>query len=278
MEPSFKDIFGENLRWLCENADDHNAVINGVICSLAKSLQLKYTRLTPEIAKQSFDELCGQPVNISYFALLCKYLWDLDACEIDKTPAATPKKVVYMRSSASDKAYATFSELYPGLKAAYAQDFKTVCEDVYYERVDACLLPMLGSSDGLFSSFRQMMLKYELKIASAYTFYMPDDEFQTMALLTGDRVDPSGDMAEFCIYSADSASLADAFAVANVFGSNVERVTSVPSKYGTGFDHHICLSEGSSSLAAVKFCFDALFPSNILLGQYKNYYSERNIH
>ena len=41
-------------------------------------------------------------------------------------------------------------------------------------------------------------------------------------------------------------------------------------KYASEADHHICIDMQNTCLDALKFCFDALYPSHMILGNYSN--------
>ncbi len=73
-------------------------------------------------------------------------------------------KVSYLKNVYTDSAYRIFSETIPDLTVTYCEDFNIVCEDVYYGRSGACILPIENTSEGKFSAFRSLIGKYDLKI------------------------------------------------------------------------------------------------------------------
>ena len=146
------DVFAQNLNWIRENEADHRTVSEGVIYGIAEHLKKQHSHLTPEMVRDTFSALCDFEYSTVYLALLCKYLWELDACLSDEIESAAPQKTVYLRSSVTDKAYDTFSKLYPGLKAAYAHDFKSVCEDAAFCSISVTSSQALEADGSIYES------------------------------------------------------------------------------------------------------------------------------
>ena len=82
-------------------------------------------------------------------------------------------KIAYVKNSYSDAAYRVFADTLTGASVTYCGNFAAVCEEVYYSRAGYCILPYETSDEGVLSSFRQLISKYEL--VSILTFPVQTD-------------------------------------------------------------------------------------------------------
>ncbi len=71
-------------------------------------------------------------------------------------------QVTYVKNAISDEAYRVFSEVLENASVTYAPSFVTACENVYYGRVQYCILPQENSDEGNLSGFMRLARKYEL--------------------------------------------------------------------------------------------------------------------
>lgn len=78
------------------------------------------------------------------------------------------ERIAYIKNSYNDVAYMQFSSLLSSPRAAYFTSVSDVCESVYNESCEYCILPVETSSDGKLLSFYEMILKYSLKITAVY--------------------------------------------------------------------------------------------------------------
>ncbi|MBQ6789443.1 MAG: hypothetical protein IJO81_04585 [Clostridia bacterium] len=262
-----RSVFTENRDHLIKLKNDYSLMSDGAAFQFAEALDRIDGTVDPATALQFFSDAAGGNEDMTSFAGVCKFLTlPADSTDEESEP---PGSAVYFRTPVSDKAYSLFSEEYKGLGAMYAADFKTVCEDVYYDRADACILPLESSEDGLIMSFRHLMLKYELTITSVVSIDVGEDKFQTMALLTNGNVDRDGDVCEICLTAVRPQVLADFTEAIRHFDARPIRVTSVPSKARDKYDHHICISVPPVNVPRLRFFTDGVFPANVFLGQYK---------
>ena len=260
-------VFSDNREHLIKLKNDYGLMSDGAAFQFAEALDRMDGTVDPATALQLFSDAAGGSEDLPSFAEVCKYL-TLPADSMDEE-SEPPRTVVYFRTPVSDKAYSLFSKEFKGIGAMYAADFKTVCEDVYYDRADACILPLESSEDGLIMSFRHLMLKYELTIASVASIGVGEDRFQTMALLTNGNFDTGGDVCEICLPAASHGFLADFTEALRHFDAHPIRVSSVPSRARDGYDHHVCISIPNVNVPRLRFFTDAVSPANVFLGQYK---------
>ena len=262
-------VYAENREYLDGLKLEHTIMDDGTAFQLAEAMSKNGKYTEPISAWETFTGALGGKADVTSFAKVCKYL-DITGSKEDEAWQVPPKSAVYFRTPVSDRAYSLFSKKYKGLGAMYASDFKTVCEDVYYDRADACILPLESSDDGLIMSFRNMLLKYELTITSIVTIGIGEDKYQTIALLTNGSYDTNGNVCELCLTSVASDFLMSYCESLSHFDATLVRITSVPSKIRGKYDHHICVSVPHENVTRLRFFTDALSPANVFLGQYKN--------
>ncbi len=262
-------VYAENRSYLDGLKHEYNVMDDGVAFQFADAIGISDAIIDPIATLELFEKASGDRDNIEPFARVCKYLTIPPQTDTESEDTLL-KSVVYFRTPVSDKAYSLFSMEYKGLGAMYAADFKTVCEDVYYDRADACILPLESSEDGLIMSFRHMLLKYELTITSVIAIDIGEDKYQTMALLTNGKVDVNGNVCELCLTAVKPDVLSKFCESLRHFDAAVIRISSVPSKIRGKYDYHICLSVPTYNFPRLRFFTDAVSPASVFLGQYKS--------
>ena len=260
-------VLRDNLKWLMHDSEASADIRSGIAKQIAQAIKGKYSLPTPEDAFSLYRSVCDGVAGDSLFAEVCR---QLKPCDISTQGYCEPKNVTYFRTPMTDRAYKCFANQFPSLRAVYSTDFKSACEDVYYDRSDACILPLESSEDGLITSFRRMLTRYELKIVSKAKIDLQDDGYQTLALLSNDDGDPDGSEFEFCIPSFKSDDATLLFDAIDTMHTRLIRCVTLPSKSSEDSDLHLCVSGQTHSLRTLKFFLDAKFPANITLGQYKN--------
>ncbi len=258
------EILKSNLAWLQHDIQNTDVLYRACLEKLADLA----ADMTPGEAKGIYDSICE--TNVRGFALFCSLIVSKSKAHHEQVAdISSPRSVSYLRSHMTDKAFNIFSNNLGSLSAVYGPDFKSICEDVYYERTDACILPLESSSDGLLMSFRQLLLKYELNIFAVCDVIQNDDSTLTLALLTA-HPSNHGELCEVYFPSVPTGALEDICAIISTLGGKIQRVSSICSEYAFEADHHICIDMQNTCLDALKFCFDALYPSHMILGNYSN--------
>ena len=72
--------------------------------------------------------------------------------------------VAYQKNPYSDRAFSAFAQCRKNVEPRTGTSFQSACEEVYYGRCAACILPIYSSTDGTLVSFLHMISKYDLKI------------------------------------------------------------------------------------------------------------------
>lgn len=80
----------------------------------------------------------------------------------DTEPSPDVQRIAYIKNAISDEAYRKFSKHLKKPSVIYPQSFLAACEEVYYGRVEYCILPYETSDEGILSGFMKLIRKYEL--------------------------------------------------------------------------------------------------------------------
>lgn len=154
-------------------------------------------------------------------------------------PLERDPKIAYLRNSYADTAFRIFSEVVGTPSVSYQSDFSAVCEEVYYNRADMCILPLDSSRDAKLIGFCRLIDKYELKIVLACDVASADGGVTTRyALLRKNLTFPDTlpDRAdarffEFSFVPGEGISLGDVLFAAEGFGLKLYKVDAIPLTY-----------------------------------------------
>lgn len=83
-------------------------------------------------------------------------------------PRTSQDRIAYLKNSYNDTAYIHLSSMLESPRAAYFDSISAVCESVYNNTCEYCILPLETSSDGKLSSFYELIIKYGFKICAVY--------------------------------------------------------------------------------------------------------------
>lgn len=145
------------------NRKDISALFSGI--SLVE-------RLT--IFKNVFDTLATEKKNT-----VRKMLMSEDV----ELPENAKEKIAYLKNSYTDAAYIQFSSLLDDPRVVYYDSVIGVCESVYNDQCEYCILPIETARDGRLGAFYEMILKYALRINAVYDL-TNDKECTRYALLS----------------------------------------------------------------------------------------------
>lgn len=264
MVDSLLAAFRGNFDWLRRDGELSDTLRHALLKELAASCT---TDISPSELAELLDALGIR--NARYTAELARLI---AAARAAAPRQRVPQHVSYLRSLASDRAFRIFSEECEGMSAGYGTNFKSICEDVYTERADACILPLESSEDGLLMSFRTLALKYELSVYAACKVRQNDESVLTLALMTA-ALEGSGDRTELYIPSAHTGTLEELSELVSALDCRLLRVSTVSSEYSGEYGIHACVQctdvTQENTCGALKLCLETLYPSYISLGNYK---------
>lgn len=141
------------------------------------------------------------------------------------------ERIAYLKNSYNDIAYMQFSSLFNSPRAAYFGSVTDVCESVYNDMCEYCILPVETSTDGKLLSFYEMILKYNFKISAVYDL-QGEVGYTRYALLgkrlffnhTGFRSKAKNRYLEFVITENDNLNLEDLLCAAGYCSLKLRRV------------------------------------------------------
>lgn len=211
---------------------------NGIMAEMMSAVQ------DPTSAREVFRTVFGDSFSISDYASFCRALLEdktdpplAESLLPDFTPLGEEYKegrTAYLSNPYSERAFDHFSAYIPQMTANRHPSFSAVCEEVYYDRSQYCILPLSSSEDGTLLSFSRMMLKYELKIHSVCDIISPDnDTIVRFALLRRGIVPriPDSGFAEIRFLLPEDIKPGAFFAACEKTGAEIERIRTVPTSY-----------------------------------------------
>lgn len=198
---------------------------------------------------------------------------------VNREPLGTAVNIAYFRNAYADAAFRVFSRVLDNPTVTYASDFTAVCEEVYYERSDMCLLPLDSSRDSKLVSFYKLIEKYELAPVYSCDVATPDGSVTTRYALLKRAVSvperekrsrDGGCMLEFNLSPDESMTLSDVLGAAKSCGLTLYKVDSLPSTYSEGtFTYDVILNVGDAAgLDAFMLFLTLAVPQYELLGIY----------
>ena len=158
--------------------------------------------------------------------------------------------VTYLKNTFSDEAYNAFSAFLKNSRVAYSDSFTDVCESVYYNKSDACILPIENSDEGRLPGFDGLIRKYELKIVMTCNIDDKDGHFTKFALLSKSQFKAEvpeklsfDRFFKISVRPTPGIRLRDVLLLAGYFGEEINKIDSIPEYYsenGYVFDLTFC--------------------------------------
>lgn len=154
----------------------------------------------------------------------------------EESEDAAAFRTAYMQNRYTDQAWRCFAEQIPGLTAEYFSSYAAVCEEVYNDRCQYCILPLYTSTDGHLTSFRKLIGKYDLKICLETEVEMADESIMRFVLLRRKIVEKEQthvptNVALSVVLSEDRC-IGALLTACETLGAVVTTVFSIPLEYG----------------------------------------------
>lgn len=195
----------------------------------AESAREFYVSLTDEneLVNTAFASFCREIIKMSCAVILPR-------SDDDAEPDVNAARISYIKNPLSDKAYSRFSNVLPNSSASYFTSFREVCEEVFYNRSKYAILPVYSSSEGMLSSFRKLITKYDMKIAYMTDIETEDDGYTRFSLLRrGLSVTDDGQRQLYITVTLSSSGSFDSLVSSlTALGAAIKAVNSVSEYYG----------------------------------------------
>ena len=190
-----------------------------------------------------------------------------------ESPAA--ERICYQKNGYTDLAYQYFSSLLSEPRASYAHGFASVCEEVYNELSEYCILPIENSAEGRLNSFERLISEYDLKMTATCEIQTGEDRSTRFALLrrSAVRLETAVKYPLFfecaCELSQDSPSPTDVLVAAQECALTVQRAEITLSNKEAGNRHlRLCLAANADKLSAFLIYLAMEVPMANLIGLY----------
>ncbi len=183
--------------------------------------------------------------------------------------------VVYLKNPLTDIAYRNFSKVLKNARVDYEDSFISVCESVYYNRAQYCILPIENYEDGRLSGFMNMIRKYDLKIVMTCNVESANGKITKFSLLKReltrihcDDTVNKGEYLEIGFNFGENSRLHEILGAAMFFGYNLDKVDSLPVYYSEKEYYYDVVFSGSGQLQKFLYWLDLEFPRYEILGIY----------
>lgn len=239
-------VYADNFARIKEHLERLNKLQTGLWHEAAIFSELDFP--SPDEIAGIYDEICGNNESKPYlpdFARFCMVFSQVYRGRFgdvfsdgDSDPAILLPKIAYLQNSFSDKAYRVFADYFSQqnsrgqVTAAYFPGFREVCEEVYYGRCSYAMLPVSSSRDGILSSFRKLIEKYELKIVLKTDVDMGDDTGMRFALLRrGLNLTSPGTFCDLTVILTSEFTPGAFLNACEIIGASAVSINSYPLEY-----------------------------------------------
>ncbi len=170
--------------------------------------------------------------------------------------------IAYSKNTLSDRAYKVFAKHVTSARVLYPSDFTAVCEAVYYEKAEYCILPLENSTDGRLSGFYNLISKYELFVCMCTDIYNAEGDGYTRFALCKKEHFPiiphkkdTHMYGEFMITPNDNNSVCDILFGVDYLGARVVKADCVPAFGDSEYCMYVTLDCNESELFRVIMYF-----------------------
>lgn len=186
---------------------------------------------------------------------------DLSRAKDEFALKAKEGKVLYIRNPYCDQAFRCFARGNKGMRAVYSQGYASACEDVYNGRGNYVILPIYNSKDGCLITFRRMLRKYDLKIASACFMETEDGDIILYGLAQREQPADDGECLELSVILPEDVTASRFLTVCEVFGLQLRHIHTVPLEYApdslSRHEIYLCFERKEANLSMLTLFLDA---------------------
>ena len=196
-----------------------------------------YQSFAEALPNRSCEDLAGFCVRMSQSAqhqgrLLERILSDAE----EETSPGAHGRIAFVRNRYNEKAFSIFESLVVGARTEVFSSFTDVCEDVFDNRSEFCILPVENTGDGRLFGFYSMIDRYELKICASCTLeneHAPDTvRYALVGKHLPTRIPKAAPwMYECSVVSEHGDFPYDIFRIANIFSAKLLQVDSLAMQY-----------------------------------------------
>lgn len=154
-------------------------------------------------------------------------------------PVESVDRVAYLQNSYTDTVYMEFSSLLGNPRASYYSGIVDVCESVYNDNCEYCILPIETSGAGKLISFYELIFKYGFKINAVYDLHGEGDgDYTRYALLSkrlsfkklSGRTKARNRYFEFVMSDTDNLPIEDMLSASSYCSMKLRRIDTLSSR------------------------------------------------
>lgn len=201
-----------------------------------------------------------------------------DKCDLPAAAHIHSPTIAYFRNSYSDSAYRIFSRTLGQARAVYFDDMQTVCDEVYNDRCDFCILPLGDPSGERLSGIGRLVSGYGLFMVLTCTVETAggDSEMEFGLFRSGGCAQDDADTLELIAFTDESRRLSHLMLSLELIGYSLSdccRVASPSeseSAFRLVFNLKDCPDEKRKAVIRAALIFIRCeFPHSIVTGLYR---------
>lgn len=260
------DVIKQNTAIAEKAYADGDAIRSCQLAELELQLSKNGATLTATAVRDIFSDIFGDDIISADFLNFCKRLKSENVADAANFPVILSAGTTARTDNSLSKAAAEI--LCPDARADLYSDLKSVCEAVFYEKADFCILPVCTAEDGYYPSFFRLVKAYDLKVCKCMPVSIAGRDGATyFALLSRDICLPERTFGSVLFSFNDNGTvLADLLKAFTDCGFAVPLIYSFPDRYSQDSTEFTVCVKGAGDMSCVPFFLDAVLPSHTLMG------------
>lgn len=260
------DVIKQNTAIAEKAYADGDAIRSCQLAELELQLSKNGATLTATAVRDIFSDIFGDDIISADFLNFCKRLKSENVADAANFPVILSAGTTARTDNSLSKAAAEI--LCPDARADLYSDLKSVCEAVFYEKADFCILPVCTAEDGYYPSFFRLVKAYDLKVCKCMPVSIAGRDGATyFALLSRDICLPERTFGSVLFSFNDNGTvLADLLKAFTDCGFAVPLIYSFPDRYSQDTTEFTVCVKGDGDMSRIPFFLDAVLPSHTLMG------------
>ena len=244
---------------------DGNAIRACQLSELELHLSKNGAALTAATVRDIFSDIFGESIISADFLDFCKRISSENIADAANFPMPGSAGTAAHTDNSLSKAAAEI--LCPDAHCELYSDLRSVCEAVFYEKADFCILPVCTAEDGYYPSFFRLAKAYDLKVCKCMPVNIAGREGATyFALLSRDIYMPYHPKSLLFSFTDNGTVLADLLKAFAGCGFTVPLIYSFPDSYSPDSTEFTVCIKGDGNMSHIPFFLDAVLPSHTLMG------------
>ena len=259
------DVIKQNTAIAEKAYADGDAIRSCQIAELELQLSKNGATLTATAVRDIFSDIFGSDIISADFLDFCKRLKSENVADAANFPVILSAGTTARTDNSLSKAAAEI--LCPDAHYELYSDLRSVCEAVFYEKADFCILPVCTAEDGYYPSFFRLVKAYDLKVCKCMPVSIAGRDGATyFALLSREIYLPHHPTSLLFSFTDNGTVLADLLKAFAGCGFTVPLIYSFPDRYSQDTTEFTVCVKGDGDMSRIPFFLDAVLPSHTLMG------------